>query len=318
MSKIRFPYDNQVKRNDDDITELEKDIDIYKRHLDTLSEQRLDLDAEEATVRSRKDLAKSEQRKRLRELEERQNKVSAEINDMRRRITDLKGRRGSFKKDSWQVIQDRDEILAPYQQRRALLKPRYDTVDLTDELAQFYPYGLEVAKTGRRDEPDQDYGDPRMGFGIHAVQRGPTLVRFGKYMIHRPALQNHELRLRFPSRVKVPKMPDRMIPVKVAHALEMALQAGRLTTPMVQGLSPSEKNLLAQIGDFADIDHPLENHDGQAELERFELLRGEIIAGNDNPSLIKELKHLVLRFMGDGRLKQLEGQRILSELAMRV
>lgn len=319
--KIRFPHENAIRMNQERVELISRDVGHYQSHLAKLLEEREDLLARDAKLRARTDLSAKKKKMKVAEMKALLVDNDIDIDRVRTEIASLKRDRGTLAKDSVAERRARDLALRPLEEREAKLRREPAMrrgVDPREELSTYFPFGLEETRGGPRDEPDQDYRDPRMGFsgyGIRAIPQGPTLVPFGKYLIHRPSLQKRELRVRFRSKVKVPKMPDRPLPVKVAHAIEMALSAGKLTSAMVQGMSQEEKNLLAWIGDFAGIDHPLQNTDKQEELERFELLRGEVCAGNDNPAIVKELKQLVLRFMGDGRLKQMDGQRILAEIA---
>ena len=51
------------------------------------------------------------------------------------------------------------------------------------------------------------------------------------------------------------------------------------------------------------------------EMDRFEILRGEIEAGNDNKTLIKEFKLMLVRFMNAGRIPRRQAQEILVDIA---
>jgi hypothetical protein len=62
------------------------------------------------------------------------------------------------------------------------------------------------------------------------------------------------------------------------------------------------------------IASPDEKKDG----DRFNLLRGEYLAGNNAPTLIKELRSYILKFMDEGRIKRKEGMGLLAELAVSV
>lgn len=320
-ARIRFPHVNEIERNRERIDLIEAEIDRYTTHLQRLLDESEDLLARDVQFRERRDITAGMRKKRRAEIESLLQENARDVDDARAKIRSLKTDRGAYLKDINSINRDLARDLMPVEKREKELRKRWAMrrSDPVEELDQYYTYGLEETRGGPRDEPDQDYHDDRFsfkGYGIRPAVKGPTLVQFGRYRIHRPALQKRELRLRFPSRAKIAKFPDRPLTARVAHALEMALAAGRLTSSMTQGLDTKEKNLLAHIGNFVGIDHHLQHSDEQAELERFELLRGEVCAGNDNPAIIKELKQCVLRFLGDGRLKQQEGQRILAELAI--
>jgi hypothetical protein len=48
--------------------------------------------------------------------------------------------------------------------------------------------------------------------------------------------------------------------------------------------------------------------------ERFKLLRGNFLAGNNSPTLIKELRSIVLAFMERNVISKNDGYELLKEL----
>ncbi len=52
----------------------------------------------------------------------------------------------------------------------------------------------------------------------------------------------------------------------------------------------------------------------EEESKRFELLRGEVLAGNNNPKILKELRMLVIKFMNNGKIRKNEGLNLLIQL----
>ena len=54
----------------------------------------------------------------------------------------------------------------------------------------------------------------------------------------------------------------------------------------------------------------------EEESKRFELLRGEYLAGNNNPKVISELRKLVVKMMNDGRIRKSQGVELLMELSI--
>ena len=55
--------------------------------------------------------------------------------------------------------------------------------------------------------------------------------------------------------------------------------------------------------------------DEEKDIKRFEILRGQITAGNNNPKLLDETRKLVVRLMNADRLKKKAGLEILLELS---
>ena len=54
----------------------------------------------------------------------------------------------------------------------------------------------------------------------------------------------------------------------------------------------------------------------QIDDKDFELLRGEYLAGNNNPQVITALRKLTVKLMNNGRLKKSQGMELLMELSV--
>ena len=52
----------------------------------------------------------------------------------------------------------------------------------------------------------------------------------------------------------------------------------------------------------------------EADLNRFQILKGEIQAGNDNKQLVKEFKVMLMKFMNDHTIPLKQGRDILLEI----
>jgi hypothetical protein len=70
----------------------------------------------------------------------------------------------------------------------------------------------------------------------------------------------------------------------------------------------------AKIMDRLRLPTPKRTKDDEEE-NRFEILRGMIIAGNDNKEMVKEFKTMLVKFSNDGRIKKTEAREILLDLA---
>jgi hypothetical protein len=110
---------------------------------------------------------------------------------------------------------------------------------------------------------------------------------------------------------------------------KLSAQLTKIMNRMVGGRMPDEydfndmdlddQNFLydlandAKIMDRLNIPTPKRSKDGE-ELNKFEILKGQIIAGNDNKELVKEFKQMLLKFSNDGRIKKSEARELLLDL----
>ena len=108
---------------------------------------------------------------------------------------------------------------------------------------------------------------------------------------------------------------------KVSRELGDVLRAlMRDETPKMDKLSDVDIHKLNDVVRHCRCAHitvpnPTSKTDEQKELDRFNILRGEIQAGNDNKELVKEFKLMLVRFMNSGRIPRRQAQEILIDIA---
>ena len=87
----------------------------------------------------------------------------------------------------------------------------------------------------------------------------------------------------------------------------------------MSNLTTSDKNLLHDVINHSHITHVVVPKPDLTKLEqdlhRFEVLRGEIGAGNQSNAVVKELKHLIVKLMNQNKLPRREASEVLIELA---
>ena len=161
----------------------------------------------------------------------------------------------------------------------------------------------------------------KIGKGI-AVEQEPTYKEFGKYAIHMPQLINQDiLNVKYKSLGQIPKFK----PIPVSETLKDfvidLLDTGKANPRVYQQIPPEERkffeNVATGAGVFSKLGLKKTTLDNEAEdLKRFEILRGEYIAGNNSASVLKELRRLVVKFMNTGRIPKSEGTNFLMELSI--
>ena len=84
----------------------------------------------------------------------------------------------------------------------------------------------------------------------------------------------------------------------------------------VEVLDDNEKNYLAEIAEKCNINDRLRIPSPkltkiQSDINKFNILRGEIIAGNDSKELVKDFKVLLLKLMNSKHISKSEGNEIM-------
>jgi hypothetical protein len=186
---------------------------------------------------------------------------------------------------------------------------------------------------------------PKEGTGLkpkRRVVRGGGIERnssarwvdFGRYCIHVPSLKTYVLCVKYPSLASIPDLPKVDLSEELRDFLLDLTQSARVDQRLYAALSKEDKQLFDTLAHRAQVDEQLGlrldkdlwvprglaslsagDAPREDDLKQFEIVRGEIIAGNDAPELLEQLKKFVLKFLRDGTLSKTEAADLLGELS---
>jgi hypothetical protein len=161
----------------------------------------------------------------------------------------------------------------------------------------------------------------RMGKGISAVEQ-PSYKEFGKFCINIPHLENQDiLNVKYKNCLgAIPSFKPTAISDIFRDFIIDLLDTGKANTRVYNQISDEERKYFQKVataaGIFKGMGLPITTTDDEEkDVKRFEILRGQITAGNNNPKLLDETRKLVVRLMNADRLKKKAGLDILLELS---
>lgn len=149
---------------------------------------------------------------------------------------------------------------------------------------------------------------PKTGSGIEVKHQNVN----GKYYIDRSKLKKNVLEIRYvKNRHLIPVKPH-VISAKLKNIIENHLQ-GEFKASDTYDLSAKEKHLLLMIAPYLninkdDLDENDEYHD------RFEVIRGSIMAGNNNENIKKEARKYLLHAYQTGQINRMTYTTMIEEL----
>ena len=161
----------------------------------------------------------------------------------------------------------------------------------------------------------------KVGKGL-AVKQTPSYREYGKYAIHIPQLEQQDiLNVKYKSLGQIPKFKP--IPVSDVFrdfVLDL-IENGKPNARVYTQIAPDERKFFEEMSIGAGVWNSLglkrtTTSTDEEENKRFELLKGEYIAGNNNPKVISELRKLVVKMMSDGRIRKNQGVELLMELSI--
>ena len=184
---------------------------------------------------------------------------------------------------------------------------------------------LEFEEIKRRRQGKRSTGSglaktPKQRVKVDGRVNKPALyIPFGKYIINRNDLGKGVLKMRTASGAVITKFPTEAISRELCSILKSVAQNGTPSLDDINALSDDDKNLLHKIIKQSHINLPvpdLKLDKSETEYRRFMLLKGMILAGNNNPQAIVELKRLIIKLTASGRLPKSQSNASLQELAM--
>jgi hypothetical protein len=162
----------------------------------------------------------------------------------------------------------------------------------------------------------------KVGKGVKLEKEdNPTYRQFGKYVIHLPYLLNNNVaNFKYPSLGSIPSIKPLTISDDYKDLILETLQTGKLNKKELERLPQNEIKHFEKVAIGAGLVEQLgmkigSTEEDKADTKRFDILRGEYLAGNNNEKMIKELRLLITKFINNGRIHKNEGLNLLLELS---
>jgi hypothetical protein len=153
-----------------------------------------------------------------------------------------------------------------------------------------------------------------------AYEPAPSYVPFGKYIVNPNKLSSGVFEIKTMRGGMVAKYPLKRLSPNLSKIMNRII-GGRMPDEYdFNEMDLEDQHFLynlsndAKIMDRIKLPTPKRTKDNE-ESNRFEILKGQIIAGNDNKDLVKEFKQMLVKFSNDGRIKKNEAREILLDLA---
>ena len=237
-------------------------------------------------------------------------------------------------KDIKAYFQDRPNLAAQLVDKRTGEKLPYRKLTKTQGKAGVWLYDTNLFELWGQEElpTTEGYGlvgsvqkqprNPiRIGKGISAVET-PSWIEFGKFVINRNHLENQDI---FNIKYKnclgaVPSFKPTAVSDVYRDFVIDLLDNGKPNMRVYNQIGDEEKKHFQKVSTVAGVFKGLGLpktiiDDEEADVRRFELLRGEITAGNNNVKVLNEARKLVVKLMNADRIKKKQGLDILMELS---
>jgi len=156
-----------------------------------------------------------------------------------------------------------------------------------------------------------------MGRGLSIEQPIPNNVEFGKFMLNQKQLRNGILSMKYKSGGPIPEIKKTQISDNLKDFIFDLLDSQKINQALYKKLSMDDKKLFRKIVTLAHLNKKLgvkDIRDDNEDIKRFELVRGQYLAGNNADSVKHELVKLIYKFSLGGKISVNDAEDIITSL----
>ena len=152
------------------------------------------------------------------------------------------------------------------------------------------------------------------------IKASPKFVPFGRFIIHKNQLDKDIISIRRPTGSSVGNLPSSRVSRKLGGMLRKIIGGGVPSFDELNSLDDEEKAFLHKVARETRIDDkisiPTPQKDEEDKLiNEFEILRGQIVAGNDNAELIKKFRIALVKMGNKGLIPKSQMKDLLLDIA---
>lgn len=151
---------------------------------------------------------------------------------------------------------------------------------------------------------------------VNKIEPMDIYVPFGKHRLNLKKLKGGRLQLRSKTDNVIANIKSKMLTPNMKVIIDKFISDQPIEFEDIEKLNDDEKSYLAEIAQKCDIDDRLRIPSPkltkiQSDINKFNILRGEIIAGNDSKELVKDFKVLLLKLMNSKHISKSEGNEVM-------
>lgn len=152
------------------------------------------------------------------------------------------------------------------------------------------------------------------------IKSSPKFVPFGRFIIHKNQLDKDIVSIRRPAGSSVGNLPASRVSRKLGGMLRKIIGGGVPSFDELNSLDDEEKAFLHKVAKETRIDDkisiPTPQKDEEEKLiNEFEILRGQIVAGNDNAELLRKFRIALVKMGNKGLIPKAQMKELLIDIA---
>jgi hypothetical protein len=157
-----------------------------------------------------------------------------------------------------------------------------------------------------------------MGRGIALEAPIHNNSEFGKFMINQKQLRNGILNVKYHSGGPVPQIKKMNISDNLKNFMFDLLETQEINQSLYRKLNNDDKKLFRKLVTLAQLSKKLGvkdiREDDEEDVKRYELVKGQFLAGNNADSVKHELVKLIYKFSLGGKISSQDAEEIILSL----
>jgi hypothetical protein len=151
------------------------------------------------------------------------------------------------------------------------------------------------------------------------IKQGHMHVPFGKYILNKNKLDSDLVNIKHQKGHFIQGYPTTKVSKKLGNILRTIIGGGVPKFEELDGLTSDEKDYLHKVASKAGImdklSIPAPSKDKmEQDIHQFEVMKGEILSGNDSPELVKKFKLILVKLSRNGTIPKREACELLEDL----
>lgn len=153
------------------------------------------------------------------------------------------------------------------------------------------------------------------------IKKEPSYIPIGKYVVNKHKLRDNVLLMRTVKGGQIMELPQMSVSPKLGKMLNKIVSGyGFPSHTELTEMDDGDKDILYKVFKMSKAEgidalpKPNKNKD-EVEFNRFTILKGQILAGNNSKELLKEFKTLLVKLIHNDKILRKDGHSLLLDLA---
>lgn len=172
--------------------------------------------------------------------------------------------------------------------------------------------GIARARPSQVLQSDIDY--------TKGIQPSAKFVPIGRYLINKRQLDKDIIAIKRPAGSTIPTLPSQRVSRNFGNVMRKVVGGGLPTYEELSNLTDDERVYLHKVAKETRIDDKLsiptpKKDEDERDINQFEILKGEILSGNDNIELVKKFKTIIMKLSRKDLIPKAQVKDLLLDLA---